>query len=94
MKEKTIIILSLVATTLVFFLLWGISNSQKGDAAYLRNQQVCDSLFQVTRNQEKRIDELYQEIENLNDQLDDCTEDFQNCVSGRWKFGETQARNY
>jgi hypothetical protein len=46
-------------------------------------QTVCDSLSHANREQELHIMQLEHEVEDLSDDLSDCTEDFQNCIAGR-----------
>jgi hypothetical protein len=46
-------------------------------------QVTCDSLRNVNHDQKLYIMQLEYEVEDLSDDLSDCTEDFQNCIAGR-----------
>jgi hypothetical protein len=49
----------------------------------LRMQVTLDSLRNVNHDQKLYIMQLEYEVEDLSDDLSDCTEDFQNCIAGR-----------
>ena len=53
------------------------------DDLVLKTQYTCDSLRRANREQELHIMQLEHEVEDIQDQLSDCTEDFQNCLAGR-----------
>ena len=53
------------------------------DDLVLKTQYTCDSLRRANREQELHIMQLEHEVEDIQYQLSDCTEDFQNCLAGR-----------
>ena len=53
------------------------------DDRVLKTQYTCDSLRRANREQELHIMQLEYQVEDLQDQLSECTEDFQNCIAGR-----------
>ena len=76
----TFLVLSAVSLVSWIFLSLG---SGKAEEQTLRMQVTCDSLRHVNHDQNLYIMQLEYEVEALQDQLSECTEDFQNCIAGR-----------
>ena len=82
MRNRIGTFLVLAAVSLVSWLLLSLG-SDKAEEKTLRMQAVCDSLRHVNHDQNLYIMQLEYEVEDLSDDLSDCTEDFQNCIAGR-----------
>jgi hypothetical protein len=82
MRNKIGTFLVLAAVCLVSWLLLSVG-SGKAEERALRMQVTCDSLRHVNHDQNLYIMQLEYEVEDLSDDLSDCTEDFQNCIAGR-----------
>jgi len=75
-----ILIASLLSLALFFFL---EADRCVSEDQVLKTQYTCDSLRRANREQELHIMQLEHEVEDIQDQFSDCTEDFQNCLAGR-----------
>ena len=82
MRNKIGTFLVLAAVSLVSWLLLSVGSGETEEKT-LRMQAVCDSLRHVNHDQNLYIMQLEYEVEDLSDDLSDCTEDFQNCIAGR-----------
>lgn len=82
MRNRIGTFLVLAAVCLVSWLLLSLG-SGKAEERALRMQVTCDSLRHVNHDQNLYIMQLEYEVEDLSDDLSDCTEDFQNCIAGR-----------
>ena len=82
MRNRIGTFLVLAAVSLVSWLLLSLG-SDKAEEQTLRMQVTCDSLSRANREQELHIMQLEHEVEDIQDQLSECTEDFQNCIAGR-----------
>jgi len=82
MRNQLGIILLIAAVSLGLFFFLEADRPGSEDRV-LKTQYTCDSLRRANREHELHIMQLEEEVDNLQDQLSDCTEDFQNCLSGR-----------
>ena len=82
MRNRIGTFLVLAAVCLVSWLLLSLGSGETEERA-LRMQVTCDSLRHVNHDQNLYIMQLEYEVEDLSDDLSDCTEDFQNCIAGR-----------
>ena len=82
MRNRIGTFLVLAAVSLVSWLLLSLGSDETEERA-LRMQVTCDSLRHVNHDQNLYIMQLEYEVEDLSDDLSDCTEDFQNCIAGR-----------
>jgi hypothetical protein len=82
MRNRIGTFLVLAAVCLVSWIFLTVG-SDKVEEQTLRMQTVCDSLSRANREQELYIMQLEYDVEDLSDDLSDCTEDFQNCIAGR-----------
>ena len=82
MRNKIGTFLVLAAVCLVSWIFLSVGSGEAEEKT-LRMQTVCDSLSHANREQELHIMQLEHEVEDLQDQLSDCTDDFQNCLAGR-----------
>ena len=82
MKNQIGVILLIAAVSLGFWFFMESGHYSSDDRA-LKTQYTCDSLRRANREHELHIMQLEEEVDNLQDQLSDCTEDFQNCLAGR-----------
>ena len=82
MRNQLGIILLIAAVSLGLFFFLEADRPAREDRV-LKTQYTCDSLRRVNREHELHIMQLEEEVDNLQDQLSDCTEDFQNCLAGR-----------
>lgn len=82
MRNRIGTFLVLAAVCLVSWLLLSLGSGETEERA-LRMQVTCDSLRHVNHDQNLYIMQLEYEVEALQDQISECTEDFQNCIAGR-----------
>ena len=82
MRNRIGTFLVLAAVCLVSWIFLSLG-SGKTEEKTLRIQVTCDSLRHVNHDQKLYIMQLEYEVEDLSDDLSDCTEDFQNCIAGR-----------
>ena len=82
MRNRIGTFLVLAAVCLVSWLLLSLGSGETEEKT-LRIQVTCDSLRHVNHDQKLYIMQLEYEVEDLSDDLSDCTEDFQNCIAGR-----------
>ena len=61
---------------------------------YKKTADSRDELLVKVRYLEKRNEELYQQIEALHDQIDDCQHDLQDCLRTREGQAITDATKY
>lgn len=82
MRNKIGTFLVLAAVCLVSWIFLSVGSGETEEKT-LRMQVTCDSLRNVNHDQKLYIMQLEYEVEDLSDDLSDCTEDFQNCIAGR-----------
>lgn len=82
MRNKIGIIMLISALSLGLWLALEVEHGHR-DGEQLKADHTLDSLRRVNRDHELHIMQLEEEVESLQDQLSDCTEDFQNCLAGR-----------
>ena len=82
MRNRIGTFLVLAAVCLVSWLLLSFGSGET-EKKTLRMQVTCDSLSHANREQELHIMQLEHEVEDLQDQLSECTEDLQNCLADR-----------
>lgn len=82
MRNKIGTFLVLAAVCLVSWIFLSVGSGESEEKT-LRMQTVCDSLRHVNHDQNLHIMQLEYQVEDLQDQLSECTEDFQNCIAGR-----------
>ena len=82
MRNKIGTFLVLAAVCLVSWIFLSVGSGESEEKT-LRMQTVCDSLRHVNHDQNLYIMQLEYQVEDLQDQLSECTEDFQNCIAGR-----------
>ena len=82
MRNKIGTFLVLAAVCLVSWIFLSLGSGETEEKT-LRMQVTLDSLRNVNHDQKLYIMQLEYEVEDLSDDLSDCTEDFQNCIAGR-----------
>ena len=82
MRNKIGTFLVLAAVCLVSWIFLSVGSGETEEKT-LRMQVTLDSLRHVNHDQNLYIMQLEYEVEDLSDDLSDCTEDFQNCIAGR-----------
>jgi peptidoglycan hydrolase CwlO-like protein len=82
MRNKIGTFLVLAAVSLVSWIFLTVG-SDKVEEQTLRMQVTLDSLRRANREHELHIMQLEHEVEDISDDLSDCTEDFHNCIAGR-----------
>jgi hypothetical protein len=82
MRNKIGTFLVLAAVCLVSWIFLSVGSGEAEEKT-LRMQVTLDSLRRANREHELHIMQLEYDVEDLSDDLSDCTEDFHNCIAGR-----------
>ncbi len=91
MRTRLLPALGLIGLALVCWL--GLEFASHGeDARELKLHHTLDSLQHANREHELEIIQLNHEIEDLEDALSDCQEDFQDCLAGRVRYRSGDVR--
>lgn len=82
LRDRLLTLLIVVAALLGGWVFLEAGQS-RAEEKTLRMQVTLDSLRHVNHDQNLYIMQLEYDVEDLSDDLSDCTEDFQNCIAGR-----------